>query len=350
LFPNAGSATAADTVLEEAGWSLYCLDQPTQSAVFVQVPPDCDLSATPFMRMAQYEQASRVILIPWTDLDDIAARVALPENLIFVFGIGRSGTTLVSHMLGLVEGVISLSEPNAQFDATDFRHGNSPDVTRRLIAACTRLLCHQPDGSVPNTQAFKLYSQSLFSCLDYHASFPQAKFVFLYRDAVGWANSVYKMVRGYGAAGTLDRAGRDTIWRITSSGQDIALLERSLSTSGEVYHLEDIAAASWSLHFEHYTTCLEAGVPFLALRYNEIVADREGSTCALLTHCGLQADQAASVLRSFDTDSQDGSGIGQDNKIAGFTPEQVERFLRALGRQKRFTSPDWILPDVYRRQ
>jgi hypothetical protein len=214
---DAGTRVPSDIVVKETGCSLYCLDQATRAAVFVKVPPNCDLAAAPFMRMAQFQHATHVLLVPWNELTELAQCVPLPKNLIFVFNIGRSGTTLVSHMLGHVEGVLSLSEPNAHLDATRSRYINGVALTRELISASTRLLCRQPDGSVPDTLAIKLYSQSLFNCADFHHEFPQAKYVFLYRDATSWANSTFKMAKGYGMADVLDRAARDFTWNIVSA-------------------------------------------------------------------------------------------------------------------------------------
>jgi Sulfotransferase domain len=344
-----GTQSPANVVLKEKGWSLYCLDQATRVAVFVKVPADCDLAATPFLRMAQFQHATQVLLVEWNALAGLAENIPLPENLIFVFNIGRSGTTLVSHMLGHVNGVLSLSEPNAHLDATAHRHMNGSELTRELIAASTRLLCRQPDGTVPETLAIKLYSQSLFNCADFHHEFPQAKYVFLYRDAVSWANSTFKMARGYGMPEVLDRDARDFIWKIATGANDIGILEASLPPSSDTYYHEDISAASWTLHLDAYVKNLEAGVPFMALRYNEMNSERENATRALLKHCGLPSSETSNALSGFEKDSQDGSGIGKDNKSEGYKPENVERFLRALKRQKRFQSPDRLLPDIYNR-
>ncbi len=344
-----GSPTSAQHVVMEVGWTLYCLDQASRHAVFVRTPASADLSATPFLRMAQFNLASHVALVPWSQLDDLAARLPLPQNLIFIFNIGRSGTTLVSRMLGEVDGVTSLSEPNAQLDITMNRAQNGPELTRQLIAACTRLQGRQADGNVPRTLAFKTYSQSLFNCADYFAAFPQAKYVFLYRDALSWANSLYKMAQGFGMPEALDRNARDFVWNIASAAYDISIFENSLPGPAETFHHEDISAKCWQLHMDCYMKNLAAGVPFFALRYNEMNSDRENTTRMLLQHCDLPSAAAASALHGFDQDSQEGSGIGSDNQKKGFTSENRQRFLAALARQKTFAAPDLRLPDTYQR-
>jgi hypothetical protein len=133
----------------------------------------------------------------------------------------------------------------------------------------------------------------------------------------------------------------------TSSPQDIGILEATLPPSSDTFYHEDIAAASWALHLDAYMKNLEAGVPFMALRYNEMNTDRENATRALLAHCGLSQSETSNALLGFEKDSQDGSGIGQDNRSEGYKSENIERFLRALKRQKRFQSPNLLLPDIY---
>jgi hypothetical protein len=344
---DAGEAVASDIVVQQTGWTLYCLDQGKQCAVFVKTSETLDVMRAPFFRMAQYEQAEHVLLMPWEDLHRVAAHAALPANLIFIFNIGRSGTTLVSHMLDKVEGVYSLSEPNAQLDVVMNRFENGPLVTRQLLESCTRMLCRKADGSVPEHVAFKLYSQCLFNCADYHAAFPTAKFVFLYRDAIGWGNSVYKMMRGYGMSLTLDAAAFANYWRITSAGYDIRYLEHYVSPQAEVYVPEQLIGASWCLHLETYMQLFNSGVPFLALRYNEIVSQRDHSTTLLLQHCALSSTALDHALAVFAQDSQQGSGIGKDNLNTGFTAESETRLLQTLSLHAQFKSAEFILPDIY---
>ena len=118
----------------------------------------------------------------------------------------------------------------------------------------------------------------------------------------------------------------------------------------EPFYPAQVFAAAWALQLEEYMKHFQAGVPFLALRYNELVADKAGSTTALLQHCGLSTDALPEILKSFEQDSQEGSGIGQDNKVEGFKPKDYQCFVDTLANHPHFHSPDVILPDVYHRQ
>jgi len=342
-----GETASPEIVLNGVGWSLYCLDQSSKMAVFVQTPPDCDLNATAFMRMAQYQKAEHVLLVPWSCLQPLAAKISEPENLILIFNIGRSGTTLVSRMLAQVSGVLSLSEPEALFNITMEKNSNDPTLNQQLIFACTKLSCIPPYGPPPKTVAMKFQSQNILNCDDYFAVYPNAKYVFLYRDAKTWANSIYKMTRSFGFPELWDQSHLETAWNIFSAASNIEYLAPYLDRQAELIHPEQFIAPAWAFYLEYYMAWLAKGIPFLAMRYNEINADNESSTRILLKHCGLSNSAVADAMLGFDQDSQKDSGIGQDNKFEGFKPENYARFMETLAKHPRFNSPDIILPDMY---
>jgi hypothetical protein len=342
-----GVEVSPSIVISETGWSLYCLDEQSNKAVFVKTPDGYDLSATPFLRMAQYSGAEKVLTVDWRELEALSAQVPLPENLIFIFNIGRSGTTLVSHMLAQVPDLWSISESDADFVVAINRHIYGPKLTQMLIRTCTRLLCRPPTGKTPNTVAIKHHSQTVYTCRYYFAAFPKAKYVFLYRDGKSWANSFHKMTQSFGLPPLLDQKLKDFCWWMISSASDPKILDDYFDTGAQHFHTEQIFAPGWAHYLQEYVDHLEAGVPFLALRYNEIISDKSGSTLRLLKHCGLPTDRLSEILKTFDADSQEGSGIGQDNKFEGFSPENYQRFVETLAKHPRFNSPDIILADIY---
>ena len=68
---------------------------------------------------------------------------------------------------------------------------------------------------------------------------------------------------------------------------------------------------SWYHGIWQYLRLLEGGVPFLAIRYNELDADREGVAARLLRHAGLPASAGAAAVGAFASDSQAGTRIGR---------------------------------------
>ena len=343
-----GVEASSSVILSETGWSLYCLDQKLRKAVFVKTPDGYDLTAAPFFRMAQYAGAEKILTVDWSELAALSAQVPVPENLIFIFNIGRSGTTLISQMLAQVPGLWSLSEPDVDFVIAANRKTNGPELTQMLVSACTRLLCRPPTGKLHQTVAIKHYSQTIYTCDYYFKAFPNAKYVFLYRDGKSWANSLHKMTQNFGMPELLDPPLKDFFWYMTSAASDPKILEDYFDNSAQHFYTEQIFAPGWALYLQEYLDHLEAGVPFLAIRYNEMKVDHLGTTKKLFNHCGIAENYIANAMKAFDHDSQQGSGIGQDENAQAFKPENYARFLQTLAKHPRFNLPDIILPDIYR--
>jgi hypothetical protein len=191
-----GKRVASRIVADDPSWSLYTLDKDTDSAWFVELPPGLDLSGSAFVYEDQRRAARRALQVPLAALDDLAEGLPPPERVILVFSIGRCGSTLVSDVLNALPGVWSLSEPDVysrlilqSHDATR-RLGYPPDKVVRLIRACTRLLFRPPQDRDATVLAVKFRSQTLLQADVYYRALPDAAFVFLYRDAIGWGDSV----------------------------------------------------------------------------------------------------------------------------------------------------------------
>src|SRR5205085_9625006 len=72
-----GAEVTADIVLKQPNLSLYCLDDAQKEAIFVELRPDVDLATAPFVYQTQYEQAERIIAVPYETFRQLAS--ALPE-------------------------------------------------------------------------------------------------------------------------------------------------------------------------------------------------------------------------------------------------------------------------------
>jgi hypothetical protein len=128
---------------------------------------------------------------------------------------------------------------------------------------------------------------------------------------------------------------------------DYELLRPYLDGDGSVT-VERTLAPIWAMHVQAYLRLLEAGVPFLDIRYIELDADREGVAARLLAHAGLPASGSSAAVKAFARDSQAGTRIGPDRRDAApFAATVEEEFRSALARQPRIASPDVLLPDTY---
>src|SRR5262245_3625215 len=100
-------------VLEKPNISLYCLDHTNQRAIFVETSPDVDLLQAPFYFIAQYENAQKLIAVPYVTLHDLAMESEVnPQRILLFYSTGRCGSTLVSQVMNLNPTIVSFSEPD----------------------------------------------------------------------------------------------------------------------------------------------------------------------------------------------------------------------------------------------
>jgi hypothetical protein len=348
-----GRPTSLQTLVDQPDWSLYSLDLEKNLAWFVELPPGTDLSASVFAYRDQQRLARRVLELSLDDLIEVSSKSPSPANVIFIFSIGRCGSTLVSHVMNTSPRVWGLSEPTAfpRLIMTNYNSHVRLAAPRQrmvdLIRACTRLQFRPPAGSGRDVFALKFHSQCFFHADLYFEAFPQAAFVFLYRDAVSWTKSWYQMAQKYGSAAQLTGAARVDLWNCITSAADLAHLRPYVDIEAEHVALEDGLVLGWARNMEEYDGFLKAGVPFLALRYNELNRDRTASLAQLFTHCGLAAEDAVAGLAAFDKDSQAGDIVSHDVVAEAMTDAQVERLREVLARRPTYGDPELRLGDIH---
>lgn len=250
-------------------------------------------------------------------------------------------------MLNEIDGVWSLSEPDVYFDMGMRRGLLDPAEVPGLIRSCTRLLFRPPAGRDVHTMAIKFRADALHRAERFHAAFPDASCVFMYRDGARWARSFYYFMRNLGIEPVLDRETRQFVWWIMSGAADPAKLAPYVDMDAEEVYQEQLLAPIWALDLDEYLRQFDQGVPFLAVRYNELTADRTGVVARLLRHCGLPNGALAQAMRAFERDSQEGTAIARSNRAASYTEANAARFLATLARHPRIRSPDYRLPDIH---
>ncbi|MFN5995592.1 MAG: hypothetical protein ACK47C_09765 [Paracoccaceae bacterium] len=350
-----GSASSAPTrtVIDQPNWTLYGLDLARDLAVFTDLPDGTNLADSPFAYVTQHRLARRVLTMSLAELEAVADLAPPVPRVILIFSIGRCGSTLLSHALNTVPGVWCLSEPDAFLNLI-LQHYHSPqraDLPRdqiiRLIRACTRLQFRPPPGRQDDVFAIKFRSQALFQADLYHLALPEAACLFLYRDALGWANSIYSMMRQYDVPDSLTGADRTLAWSIFTAAEDPAPLAQVIDLDAPEVPMELALGPAWSCNMAEYTRHLAAGVPFLALRYNEFNRDREASIARMLRHCGLPEGHAATALQAFEKDSQSGTHLAREVTTERLSPERLDRLAALMSRLPDFADPNLILPDIY---
>ena len=179
---------------------------------------------------------------------------------------------------------------------------------------------------------------------------PEASFVFLYREALSWANSFYRMMRRYQLPAVLTGEERAWVWNIMTGAEDLSRVRPYLDLEADEVPLEDALAPGWAYNMEEYTRHLHSGVPFLALRYDDLNSARDASLKRLFDHCGLPMDTVGPALAAFERDSQANTILSRDGTSEALSQDQLSKLARILARYPDYGDPDMRLADVYSNQ
>lgn len=349
-----GEPISTQILLKSPDVSLYCLDDANQRALFCELPPGIDLSQPPFYYQEQFERAQRLIAVPYQELHALAQTLPEPDRLILIVNMGRCGSTLLSKALNRVEGVISYSEPDVYTQIVQLRNADrSRDAELvDLVQSCTRLTCRPPiAGSTgvqpPHTYAIKFRSACTEIADLLYQALPQAIYLYGYRNAIDWVGSYYRIIAqgdaptevptDYALAAVQQLFGLSLCLKTFYGDQPPATL-----------YVEEALALSWPTFLEHYVEFHRAGIPFVALSYEDLKARPRETLTALFGHCGLPLNQVPSALAAFEQDSQQGTFFAREqaehSNRQSWGKEQIARVRSLLVRHPTFKKPDIVLP------
>jgi len=298
------------TVLENPNISLYCLDHKSQTAVFVETPAEVDLSQVPFYYMSQFASATRVILLPYQILHNLARQVPLDgHQLILVYSVGRSGSTLTSAAFNQAEDVIGLSEPDIFTQLTAMRvwDGSNDQEIRELLKSCTHLTCKNPVSKNKSQKwaiKFRSYGIEIGDLMYY--LFPDAKCLFLYRNLEDWTDS---MVRALGGDEKITSEVLNLFWEFMKPLVSIAA---SYSIRDKKLSIAQVFGLHWLSPMEKYLELAEKGIPILPIRYEEMQQKTLPVMEKIFSYCGVETKDHGELKRVLEKDSQAGSLLARD--------------------------------------
>lgn len=300
----------ADALTATPNLSLYSFDDASRRAVFVQTPAEVDLSAPPFLYMAQKEHATRVLTVPYRTFNALAQSLPEPQNLLLLHSVGRCGSTLLCKALGELGEVTTLSEPDVYTCAAGMREGDgSRDAELvQLLGSATRFLCRSEGGE----RTFKVLKFRAW-CLEIAdllaQTCPNAYALFLCRELEGWMRSMARFLK-------LKDPEREAQFQATKPHLTMATYPRErfimlLRNRTPETRLED-AALGWTSLMKRYHEFFEQGISSHALTYDDLLASPAEALRAVAQICGLPQDALERALAVFEHDSQAGTELSRE--------------------------------------
>jgi hypothetical protein len=196
-FELAGAREVDAARLLEPDVTPYCLDFERRELVCVTTPPGAALGEAAFFYQAQRDLALSLIAVPF----DLLARMAmLPEpSPALIFSPGRCGSTLL-HRAFVALGVPSVSEPEVFAQLADHVEQQRPrhidraklDDGVRVLRKSTGMLLAGLDAG-PGRTMIKLHMTCNLAPLAIARAFPEVKLIFLLREQLAWAESMWRV-------------------------------------------------------------------------------------------------------------------------------------------------------------
>jgi hypothetical protein len=205
-----------------------------------------------------------------------------------------------------MEAVTSLSEPDVYTQAVALRlSGEEENIVRDLLASATKVLFNPAltrDTSL-NVVKFRSFCIEVADLLS--AAFPDAGNLFLFRDLGAYIKST---VRAFAIDETPPDVGRAIAEQLATMAP---LLAEELKEREELNGVEG-SCLIWLSAMHAYARWHEQGIPMLAVRYEELVAQPSRVVERILQYLGLPIEQVSSALRVFERDSQAGSPLSRE--------------------------------------
>lgn len=305
-----GQAIDPRVVLEKPNVSLYCLDPTNRTALFVETTPDVDLLQLPFYFAAQYEQAQKLIAVPYETLHTLAKQVDIdPQRIILFYSTGRCGSTLFSKVMNLNPVIVSYSEPDIFSQLVMLRTAGKSTDSEIAALLHDSILLMASSAQLQGFQyyAFKFRSYVLSVSDLLYQTIPQARLLFMYRNALTWA---YSFSRAFGSSD--DDMGE----RLEESGfrYMIPSVNEHLKTHKNSISWVEYVAHMWVSTMQDSRWLQQQSSTFASARFEDLQIDPHLVIQALLAHCGLPMPKPERLEPILAKDSQAGTVGAQDKK------------------------------------
>jgi hypothetical protein len=314
-------------VAERSSVTPYCLDHKNRRMIFVETPAQTDLSAAPFYYQGQFEMATRLIALPYERAHQIAMRLpARFEELVLIYSVGRCGSTLMSKIWRRLDDTYSLSEPDVLSQVSHLHAvGDLTDgEALQLLGSAIRLL-YRPLSPCKRF-VIKFRAHCIASAELMHWIHPAAHLVFMYRDAIDCIDSY---IRVFGTVSVNRR----------SYNHAVLFTEPPPETYDQLGRLGE-PLFGWLNGMHHYLLMRWRGLPFVALKYEELVKNSRGTVARLFAHCGVSDALVEKACAAMTEDSQAGTRLARNTggKLT-LTAEESE-CLRSFFAEHVRISPD----------
>lgn len=336
-------------IIKNPNISLYCLDPENQRAIFVETPLDIDIYQAPFLYQSQYEHAQKLIAVPFSELPQLLEYIEPIKNLVIIYSVARSGSTLLSQIFNQVNTVLSLSEPDVFYQIVGMRNpdGSNDHEIAALLKFCLDFIS-KPTSTHPQSHCVikcRCFGIELGDLI-YHLV-PNAKVIFLYRHL---EDVIKSSIRAFSYLGSL----------LPTIQQNIDLyrpLIPFLKNYASEIDFTDPNAINffiimWLSVMESYLKLYQKNRVNFAIRYEDLVTYKEPMVTAIFQYCNLPLSEVPHACSAFNQDAQKGSNLSRESirhrQINEPNLSEIrQKISKLLEKHPDIKTPDLILPGTF---
>lgn len=325
----------------------YALDIDRKEVVFVENSIKDNLLEHPFFYQAQYLYAQRVITISFRDFNELSESLPSPEaSLIFLYSIGRCGSTLMSKVFNEIGNTISISEADTftqLVSEIDHKTLNSIE-TKDLIESLMKVL-YKPSFIKDADYLFlKFRSFCTEIAGDINSVFPKSKNIFMYRDLSPWIKSCAKAYDIFNE--------KSIVWMRQNDGSLNTYVPLISLDKKAPPHLDPIKVLSymWLSGIDKCLQLINSGMDITPLKYEDLISNPAGELIRLFQNIGIDEGLARKGVPSFDFDSQEGSLLSRKNlgysEKRGLSVEEINMAHETINQHKIIMTNDFRIPNL----
>jgi len=336
-------------ILEYSNISLYCLDHENRQAIFVETPLDIDIYEPPFLYQAQYEYAQRLIAVPYEEFHKLAQEIKNSiGQIVMIYSVGRSGSTLLSKIFNQLYTILSLSEPDVFSQIVSFRNsdGSNDREIEELVKSCICLLAKSNVNGKESFCAIKPRSFGIELADLIYRIWPEAKLIFIYRNA---EDVVKSSIRAFAYFSKI----------LPMIEQNIEMYSKFIPLLKEnAKHIDfkddkaiGFYTVMWLSVIHRYLLLYESGISMSALRYENLLSDPKQIITSIFNYCDLPESEISNACLAMEKDSQSGSNLSRENTHKNETniPDILEirqKVNDILGKHQKIKTADFIVPNT----
>ena len=310
------------------------------------MPAGVDPLAAPFMYQAQFDLAEYLVALRYRDFLRLAERIAPPRKLLCLHNIGRCGSTVLSRALNAIDGVVSLSEPDALTAFIGMRSLPQPEQ-RALLRACVAWLARPAIAGEANQVVIKFRNQAMAALDLYVEALPDAQHLFMYRNVIDWLASFHRLRVNRGETPTRYTRQQVIEQQAAYYQRPAAEFERLAHPALTRYLGLEGRALGWLYMLERYLEAQGRDAALAAIRYEDLQRERDAVLLGVLGLLGLPEAALADAVGAFASDAQAGTVFARDGGRGNTIelPDEMQATVRRLlALQPVITRADYVLP------